>query len=76
MTAKTLATRHAAVRDDIGDLITRRPVPGPTLDMLNLPRNDKGGIETDRALRVVDALKRLQCFVACGGVLGQARGEF
>jgi quercetin 2,3-dioxygenase len=35
MTAKTLATRHAAVRDDIGDLITRRPVPGPTLDMLN-----------------------------------------
>jgi quercetin 2,3-dioxygenase len=35
MTAKTLATRHAAVRDDIGDLITRRPIPGPTLDMLN-----------------------------------------
>jgi quercetin 2,3-dioxygenase len=35
MTAKTLVNRHAAVRDDIGDLITRRPVPGPTLDMLN-----------------------------------------
>jgi quercetin 2,3-dioxygenase len=35
MTAKTLVNRHTAVRDDIGDLITRRPVPGPTLDMLN-----------------------------------------
>jgi redox-sensitive bicupin YhaK (pirin superfamily) len=35
MTAKTLVNHHAAVRDDIGDLITRRPVPGPTLDTLN-----------------------------------------
>jgi redox-sensitive bicupin YhaK (pirin superfamily) len=35
MTAKTLVNRHTAVRDDIGDLITCRPVPGPTLDMLN-----------------------------------------
>jgi redox-sensitive bicupin YhaK (pirin superfamily) len=35
MPAKTLVTRHAAVRDDIGELITRRPVPGPALETLN-----------------------------------------
>jgi redox-sensitive bicupin YhaK (pirin superfamily) len=35
MPAKTLVNRHAAARDDIGDLITRRPVPGSTLETLN-----------------------------------------
>ena len=31
MPAKTVKALHAAVRDDIGDLITRRPVPGAGL---------------------------------------------
>ncbi len=35
MSHKTLIRRHAAVRDDIADLTTRRPVPGPTLEHLN-----------------------------------------
>ncbi|HEY8614674.1 pirin family protein [Phenylobacterium sp.] len=29
MPAKTVLAQHAAHRDDIGDLVTRRPVPGP-----------------------------------------------
>jgi redox-sensitive bicupin YhaK (pirin superfamily) len=29
MTSRTIARQHAATRDDIGDLVTRRPVPGP-----------------------------------------------
>ena len=29
MHERTIARRHAAFRDDIGDLVTRRPVPGP-----------------------------------------------
>jgi redox-sensitive bicupin YhaK (pirin superfamily) len=29
MAAKTVVAQHAAHRDDIGDLVTRRPVPGP-----------------------------------------------
>src|SRR5690349_23253713 len=29
MPAKTVLAQHAAYRDDIGDLQTRRPVPGP-----------------------------------------------
>ncbi|WP_374468828.1 pirin family protein, partial [Phenylobacterium sp.] len=28
MPAKTVIAQHAAARDDIGDLVTRRPVPG------------------------------------------------
>ncbi|WP_374294823.1 pirin family protein [Sphingomonas sp.] len=28
---RSLTTTHAAMRDDIGDLVTRRPVPGPGL---------------------------------------------
>lgn len=35
MTHKTLLRRHAAHRDDIGDLTTRRPLPGPALPDLN-----------------------------------------
>jgi redox-sensitive bicupin YhaK (pirin superfamily) len=35
MKLKTLKRRHAALRDDIGDLTTRRPLPGPALDSLN-----------------------------------------
>ncbi|MDB5432247.1 MAG: nuclease [Caulobacter sp.] len=31
MTSKTLTGLHPALRDDIGDLVTRRPVPGPGL---------------------------------------------
>ncbi|MHA6718442.1 pirin family protein [Sphingomonas sp. RS6] len=34
MTAVTLLATHAAYRDDIGDLVTRRPVPGPGLDQI------------------------------------------
>ena len=32
---RTVARQHPAYRDDIGDLITRRPVPGPGLDQLD-----------------------------------------
>ncbi len=35
MTYRTLAARHAAHRDDIGDLVTRRPVPGPGLEQVD-----------------------------------------
>ena len=31
MTFRTIAARHPARRDDIGDLLTRRPLPGPGL---------------------------------------------
>jgi quercetin 2,3-dioxygenase len=34
MTEVTLLTTHAAYRDDIGDLVTRRPVPGPGLEQI------------------------------------------
>src|ERR1700744_6198490 len=33
--AKTVLALHAAHRDDIGDLITRRPVPGPGLEQVD-----------------------------------------
>jgi hypothetical protein len=33
--AKTVLALHAARRDDIGDLITRRPVPGPGLEQVD-----------------------------------------
>ncbi|MES1197120.1 MAG: pirin family protein [Pseudomonadota bacterium] len=31
MTARTIKAQHEAYRDDIGDLVTRRPVPGPRI---------------------------------------------
>jgi len=35
MTAKTVKALHAAQRDDIGSLVTRRPVPGPRLEQVD-----------------------------------------
>lgn len=35
MTHKTVLSLHPALRDDIGDLTTRRPVPGPGLDQVD-----------------------------------------
>jgi redox-sensitive bicupin YhaK (pirin superfamily) len=35
MGSKTIRQQHAAYRDDIGDLITRRPLPGPGIDQLD-----------------------------------------
>ena len=35
MTARPVLRLHPAVRDDIGDLVTRRPVPGPGLPHLD-----------------------------------------
>jgi redox-sensitive bicupin YhaK (pirin superfamily) len=35
MTAKTVLAIHPAQRDDIGDLVTRRPVPAPELDQVD-----------------------------------------
>lgn len=35
MTSRTLDTRHPAHRDDIGDLSTRRPLPGPGIAQLD-----------------------------------------
>ncbi len=35
MTLRTLRRLHRALRDDIGDLVTRRPLPGPGLDQLD-----------------------------------------
>src|ERR1700684_2351329 len=35
MSMRTLAAQHAAYRDDIGDLTTRRPVPGPELEQVD-----------------------------------------
>jgi redox-sensitive bicupin YhaK (pirin superfamily) len=35
MTPRTFRRQHAALRDDIGDLITRRPLPGPEIDQLD-----------------------------------------
>jgi redox-sensitive bicupin YhaK (pirin superfamily) len=35
MTPRTLKRLHPAHRDDIGDLVTRRPLPGPALDQLD-----------------------------------------
>ena len=34
-TFRTVARQHPAFRDDIGDLVTRRPVPGPGLDQID-----------------------------------------
>lgn len=35
MSDRAIVRRHAAYRDDIGDLITRRPLPGPGLDQVD-----------------------------------------
>ena len=35
MTVRELIRSHAAYRDDIGDLVTRRPLPGPNLPLLD-----------------------------------------
>ena len=35
MTAKTVLRQHAAQRDDIRDLVTRRPLPAPGLDQVD-----------------------------------------
>ena len=35
MSSKTIRQQHAAYRDDIGELVTRRPLPGPGLDQLD-----------------------------------------
>ena len=35
MPAKTVIAQHPAHRDDIGDLVTRRPVPGPGVDQVD-----------------------------------------
>jgi redox-sensitive bicupin YhaK (pirin superfamily) len=35
MTQKTLKALHPALRDDIADLVTRRPLPGPSLEQLD-----------------------------------------
>ncbi|MFN3725875.1 MAG: pirin family protein [Allosphingosinicella sp.] len=35
MTTRQLLRSHAAYRDDIGDLVTRRPLPGPNLPQLD-----------------------------------------
>lgn len=35
MTARTVSRQHPAHRDDIADLITRRPLPGPTVQQVD-----------------------------------------
>jgi quercetin 2,3-dioxygenase len=35
MSAKAIRRQHAARRDDIGDLVTRRPLPGPQLEQVD-----------------------------------------
>ncbi|HLF11532.1 MAG TPA: pirin family protein, partial [Gammaproteobacteria bacterium] len=35
MSTKTIKKRHPAYRDDIGDLTTRRPVPGPGIEQID-----------------------------------------
>jgi redox-sensitive bicupin YhaK (pirin superfamily) len=35
MTTKTITRRHAAMRDDIADLTTRRPVPGANIEQVD-----------------------------------------
>jgi redox-sensitive bicupin YhaK (pirin superfamily) len=35
MTTKTIVRRHAAYRDDIADLVTRRPLPGPGVEQID-----------------------------------------
>jgi redox-sensitive bicupin YhaK (pirin superfamily) len=35
MTLRTVKALHAALRDDIGDLVTRRPLPGPGVEQVD-----------------------------------------
>jgi redox-sensitive bicupin YhaK (pirin superfamily) len=35
MTARQVVALHQALRDDIGDLVTRRPLPGPGVEMID-----------------------------------------
>lgn len=35
MSARTVKRQHPALRDDIGDLVTRRPLPGPSVDQID-----------------------------------------
>jgi len=35
MTARTIKAQHEAFREDIGDLVTRRPVPGPRVEQVD-----------------------------------------
>jgi quercetin 2,3-dioxygenase len=35
MPAKTVVAQHPSLRDDIGDLITTRPLPGPTVEQID-----------------------------------------
>jgi redox-sensitive bicupin YhaK (pirin superfamily) len=35
MSSRTIRQQHSAYRDDIGDLTTRRPLPGPGIDQLD-----------------------------------------
>lgn len=35
MTGRTIRTQHAAYRDDIADLVTRRPLPGPRVQQID-----------------------------------------
>jgi quercetin 2,3-dioxygenase len=35
MSTRTIKAQHAAIRDDIGDLTTRRPVPGPRVEQVD-----------------------------------------
>jgi redox-sensitive bicupin YhaK (pirin superfamily) len=35
MSSKTIRQQHDAYRDDIGDLVTRRPLPGPGIEQLD-----------------------------------------
>jgi redox-sensitive bicupin YhaK (pirin superfamily) len=35
MTSRRIAAQHPALRDDIADLVTRRPVPGPGLEQVD-----------------------------------------
>src|SRR5688572_20211645 len=35
MTLRAIKAQHPALRDDIGDLVTRRPLPGPTVEQVD-----------------------------------------
>ena len=35
MSAKAIQRQHASRRDDIGDLVTRRPLPGPHVEQVD-----------------------------------------
>ena len=35
MSTRTIKAQHAAIREDVGDLVTRRPLPGPGIEHLD-----------------------------------------